>query len=55
MYQNFMKVTSVIKGKLQTTLLFLVKQSKMTPKTTTFRSVCPNLSQKGQTLMTSIR
>jgi len=35
-----MKVTSIIKGKLQTTLLFLVKLDKMARKETTFRSVC---------------
>ena len=49
-----MKVTSIIKGKLQTTLLFLVKQSKMTPKTTTFRSICSQPFTKGQTIITSI-
>ena len=40
MYQDFMQVMSIIKGKLHTTLLFLVKQSKMAPKATTFHSVC---------------
>jgi hypothetical protein len=50
-----MKVMSIIKGKLHTTLLFLVKQSKMAPKTTTFRPVCSQPFTKGQTLTTSIR
>ena len=54
-YQNFMKVTSVIKGKLHTILLILVKLGKMACKAFTFRLVCSQPFTKGQTLMTSIR
>lgn len=50
-----MKVMNIIEEKLQTILLFLGKMSKMTPKATTFRSVCSQPFTKRQTLMTSIR